>query len=38
MISRDVENLPREKMRSGWSLNQTEDIKYGYRKHLVHST
>lgn len=38
LTQKDVENLPREKMRSGWSLNQTEDIKYGYRKHLVHST
>lgn len=37
LTPKDVEGLPREKMRSGWSLAQTEDIKYGYRKHLVHS-
>ncbi|XP_048775698.1 proton-coupled zinc antiporter SLC30A9, mitochondrial-like isoform X2 [Ostrea edulis] len=37
LTAKDVEGLPREKMRSGWSLAQTEDLKYGYRKHLVHT-
>ncbi|XP_022323680.2 proton-coupled zinc antiporter SLC30A9, mitochondrial-like isoform X1 [Crassostrea virginica] len=37
LTQKDVEALPREKMRSGWSISQMENIKYGYRKHLVHT-